>query len=125
MYAPVSPPGANRAQGAGRPVPDRAPTFFALAADALAGQSNAMTLKIATWNINSVRLRIGLVVRFLETWKPDILCLQETKCPQGQFPSSALKDIGYPYLAERGQSGYHGVAIVARMPFEAHTHRLF
>ena len=85
----------------------------------------AMTFKIATWNINSVRLRIGLVTRFLETWQPDILCLQETKCPQGQFPSSALKDIGYPYLAERGQSGYHGVAIVARIPFEAHTHRLF
>jgi len=84
-----------------------------------------MALKIATWNINSVRLRIGLVTRFLETWKPDILCLQETKCPQGQFPSAALKDIGYPYLAERGQSGYHGVAIVARIPFEAHSHRLF
>ena len=47
-----------------------------------------MALKIATWNINSVRLRIGLVTRFLETWQPDILCLQETKCPQGQFPSS-------------------------------------
>ena len=53
-----------------------------------------MPLKIATWNINSVRLRIGLVTRFLETWQPDILCLQETKCPQGQFPSAALKDIG-------------------------------
>jgi exodeoxyribonuclease III len=77
-----------------------------------------MSLSIATWNINSVRLRIGLVERFLKTSKPDILCLQETKCPQGQFPSAPLKDLGYRFIAEHGQKGYHGVAIVSRLPFE-------
>ncbi|CAN5494685.1 exodeoxyribonuclease III [soil metagenome] len=75
-----------------------------------------MTLKVATWNINSVRLRIGLVEHFLKNWAPDVLCLQETKCPQGQFPSSSLKALGYGHIAESGQSGYHGVAIVSRLP---------
>jgi exodeoxyribonuclease III len=77
-----------------------------------------MTFSIATWNINSVRLRIGLVEKLLRERAPDILCLQETKCPQGQFPSSSLKDLGYKHIAEFGQKGYHGVAIVSRIPFE-------
>lgn len=76
-----------------------------------------MSLKIVTWNINSVRLRIGHVTRLLEMWQPDVLCLQETKCPQGQFPSAPLKDLGYCHIAESGQKGYHGVAIVSRLPF--------
>jgi exodeoxyribonuclease-3 len=75
------------------------------------------TFSVATWNINSVRLRIELVARFLKEHEPDVLCLQETKCPQGQFPSSSLKDIGYSHIAEFGQKGYHGVAIVSRHPF--------
>ena len=58
---------------------------FLLAAGDKAGQTTAMALKIATWNINSVRLRIGLVTRFLETWQPDILCLQET-VPEAETP---------------------------------------
>jgi exodeoxyribonuclease III len=82
-------------------------------------------LKIATWNINSVRLRIGLVERLLKEQAPDILCLQETKCPQGQFPSSSLKDLGYTHIAEHGQKGYHGVAIVSRIPFEEHHSKQF
>jgi exodeoxyribonuclease III len=73
-------------------------------------------LKIATWNINSVRLRIESVTRFLRDQAPDVLCLQETKCPQGQFPSGPLKDMGYGHIAEFGQKGYHGVAIVSRIP---------
>jgi exodeoxyribonuclease III len=76
-----------------------------------------MSLSIATWNINSVRLRIDSVVRFLTEKQPDILCLQETKCPQGQFPSGPLKELGYGHIAEFGQKGYHGVAIVSRLPF--------
>ena len=75
-----------------------------------------MKLKIATWNINSVRLRIDLVCRLLQEHAPDILCLQETKCPQGQFPSGPLKDLGYTHIAESGQAGYHGVAIISRLP---------
>ncbi|MBI2718587.1 MAG: exodeoxyribonuclease III [Rhizobiales bacterium] len=84
-----------------------------------------MTLTLATWNINSVRLRIDLVTRFLRQWQPDILCLQETKCPQGQFPSAALNDIGYMHIAESGQKSYHGVAIVSRLPFVRTDIRLF
>lgn len=78
----------------------------------------SMGFSIATWNINSVRLRIGLVEKFLKHHAPDILCLQETKCPQGQFPSAALKALGYDHIAELGQKGYHGVAIVSRLPLD-------
>jgi exodeoxyribonuclease III len=82
-------------------------------------------LKIATWNINSVRLRIDSVVRVLKEHAPDVLCLQETKCPQGQFPSSPLKELGYSHIAEFGQKGYHGVAIVSRLPIETSYSKSF
>jgi exodeoxyribonuclease III len=75
-------------------------------------------MRIATWNINSVRLRIGLVVRFLQEYQPDLLCLQETKCPPGQFPTAAIKQAGYGFIADNGYTGHHGVAIVSRLPFE-------
>ncbi len=84
-----------------------------------------MTLKIATWNINSVRLRIGLVEKVLKHLQPDVLCLQETKCPQGQFPSATLHDLGYAHIAEFGQKGYHGVAIVSRLPFTSQFSKPF
>ena len=84
-----------------------------------------MAFSIATWNINSVRLRIDLVTRFLEEQAPDVLCLQETKCPDGQFPAGAFAKAGYKHQAINGQKGYHGVAIVARHPFEATTRRDF
>lgn len=84
-----------------------------------------MSFTVATWNINSVRLRLPLVLRLLQGWQPDVLCLQETKCPQGQFPFAAIRDAGYPFLAESGQSGYHGVAIVSRLPFEWNDLRRF
>jgi len=84
-----------------------------------------MQLKIASWNINSIRLRAPSVARFLSNWAPDVLTLQETKCPEGQFPSSVFADCGYPYIAERGQSGYHGVAIVSKLPFTNQNSRQF
>ena len=84
-----------------------------------------MGIRLATWNINSVRLRIGLVERILQEHQPDIICLQETKCPQGQFPSSSLHEMGYKYIAEFGQKGYHGVAIVSRLPFTEQHSRNF
>jgi exodeoxyribonuclease III len=84
-----------------------------------------MPLKVATWNINSVRLRIELVKKLLAEQNPDILCLQETKCPQGQFPAAPLRDMGYAHLAEFGQKGYHGVAIVSKLPFTASSSRDF
>lgn len=75
-----------------------------------------MSLSVATWNINSVRLRLDLVLRFLEESKPDLLCLQEIKCQNSQFPEQAFVDAGYPFLAVNGQKGYHGVATVSRLP---------
>lgn len=82
-------------------------------------------MKIATWNINSVRLRIDLVMRFLNQIKPDILCLQETKCPDDKFPFDALHAAGYQHIATRGQPGYHGVAIISRHPFSGSFSRDF
>lgn len=73
-------------------------------------------LTIATWNINSVRLRAGLVVRFLKQAQPDILCLQEIKCPEVLFPREPFVELGYPYISISGQPGYHGVATISRLP---------
>lgn len=76
-----------------------------------------MRLRIATWNINSVRLRIDLVARFLAGQSPDVLCLQETKCRDSEYPSAEFRKLGYEHLAINGQKGYHGVAIVSKVPF--------
>lgn len=75
------------------------------------------TLKIASWNINSVRLRIDLVTRFLGECQPDILCLQETKVVNDQFPENPFRKMGYGHIALNGQKAYHGVAIVSKLPF--------
>ncbi|MFD2236475.1 exodeoxyribonuclease III [Aureimonas populi] len=77
-----------------------------------------MPFTIATWNINSVRLRIGLVEHFLRTHAPDVLCLQETKCPNELFPREAFEALGYGHVAIHGQKGYHGVATISKLPFE-------
>ena len=84
-----------------------------------------MQFTIATWNINSVRLRVDLVARFLREEQPDILCLQETKCRDGEFPSSKFQKLGYAHVATNGQKGYHGVAVVSKMPLEVLDRRSF
>lgn len=84
-----------------------------------------MSVSLATWNINSVRLRIGLVTQFLSEHKPDILCLQEIKCQNDQFPAKELAAAGYPHQAVHGQKGYHGVAIVSRLPLSETNRRSF
>ncbi|MHB8886622.1 MAG: exodeoxyribonuclease III [Methylovirgula sp.] len=76
-----------------------------------------MRLTVATWNINSVRLRIELVARFLREHAPDVLCLQETKCRDAEFPAGEFRKLGYEHLAISGQKGYHGVAIASKLPF--------
>jgi exodeoxyribonuclease III len=53
-----------------------------------------MRLTVSTWNINSVRLRIELVAKFVKSARPDVLCLQETKCPDDQFPLKRFKRLG-------------------------------
>ena len=75
-----------------------------------------MSLTIASWNINSVRLRADLVARLAEERDPDVICLQETKCPDGSFPHKAFHALGYRHIAISGQKGYHGVAVLSRRP---------
>jgi exodeoxyribonuclease-3 len=77
-----------------------------------------MAFKISTWNINSVRLRIDLVAKFLKSARPDVLCLQETKCPDDAFPLKRFERLGYAHAALSGQKGYHGVAVLSRVPFD-------
>lgn len=78
-----------------------------------------MTLKIATWNINSVRLRIELVARLTAEARPDVLCLQETKAEESVFPFDALKAMGWRHIHVAGMKGYNGVAILSKRPFTA------
>ena len=75
-----------------------------------------MTFTLATWNINSVRLREGLVARLLTDEAPDILCLQECKSPVELIPMDQFRALGYTHLVARGQKGYNGVAILSRLP---------
>lgn len=79
-------------------------------------------LRIATWNINSVRLRIDQVARFVHEAKVDVLMLQEIKCNTDQFPENAFRDMGLPYLKVAGQKGWHGVAIASRLPIGDSPH---
>ena len=77
-----------------------------------------MTFTIATWNINSVRLRENLVLRLLTEEAPDILCLQECKSPVEKIPLEGFSALGYPHIVARGQKGYNGVAILSKQPLE-------
>jgi exodeoxyribonuclease III len=84
-----------------------------------------MPITVTTWNINSVRLRINLVARFVKMARPDILCLQETKCPDDSFPIKRFRRLGYEHVALNGQKGHHGVVVLSRLAFESQTIRTF
>ncbi|MBL8589570.1 MAG: exodeoxyribonuclease III [Methylobacteriaceae bacterium] len=84
-----------------------------------------MTFKLATWNINSVRLRLPIVAQLLEAERPDALCLQETKCRDAEFPLAALRKLGYEHIEINGQKGYHGVATLSRWKMKAVERRGF
>ena len=77
-----------------------------------------MAFTVATWNINSVRLRQDLVHRLLKAERPDVLCLQECKSPVEKIPFDRFKRLGYTHMVARGQKGYNGVAILSRLPIE-------
>lgn len=77
-----------------------------------------MSFTLATWNINSVRLREGLVLKLLEEEGPDVLCLQECKSPVEKIPTEGFAALGYHHMVARGQKGYNGVAILSRQPLE-------
>lgn len=84
-----------------------------------------MTLSVVTWNINSVRLRLPMVLDFLGKYRPDVLMLQEIKCTNDQFPRNAFAEAGYPHHAVHGQKGYHGVAIVSKFALTDISSRVF
>lgn len=75
-----------------------------------------MTFTLATWNINSVRLREGLVARLMQEDAPDVLCLQECKSPVDKIPLETFEALGYRHMVARGQKGYNGVAIFSKIP---------
>lgn len=75
-------------------------------------------MRLLTWNINSVRLRLPLLLRLMSEQKPDLVCLQETKCPDEHFPVEAIRSAGYGHLHFHGMKSYNGVAILSRIPFE-------
>jgi len=77
-------------------------------------------LRIATWNINSLRLRLPLLPRLIEALEPDVICLQETKVPDELFPLEGVKALGFEHVRFRGMKGYNGVAILSRIPFVPH-----
>lgn len=74
------------------------------------------TISIASWNINSVRARIGIVEKFLREEQPDILCLQETKVECGLFPADMFRSLGYTHIVTNGQRMHHGVATISKIP---------
>lgn len=75
-------------------------------------------LKLATWNVNSIRVRLPQVLEWAERNRPDVLCLQETKVTDDEFPTAAVRAAGYhAYYA--GQKSYNGVATLTRLPAEA------
>ncbi|WP_026088163.1 exodeoxyribonuclease III [Bartonella rattaustraliani] len=84
-----------------------------------------MSLRVATWNINSIRLRLAQVLQYLDLFSTDVLCLQETKCPDTLFPIEAFEAVGYKHIALSGQKSYNGVAIVSRLPFKNVEKRFF
>ncbi len=75
-------------------------------------------MRLVTWNINSVRLRIGLVAKMIDRLKPDVLCLQETKTPDEFFPVDALVAKGFAHHHFTGMKGYNGVAIFSKLPLD-------
>ncbi|MEM1101441.1 MAG: exodeoxyribonuclease III [Pseudomonadota bacterium] len=77
-----------------------------------------MPFTLATWNINSVRLRADLVVKLMTEEAPDVLCLQECKSLVEKIPLEAFEAAGYGHCVARGQKGYNGVAILSKQPLE-------
>lgn len=77
-------------------------------------------MRIATWNVNSIRLRLDNTLAWLAERQPDIVCLQEIKCQDEQFPREAFEQLGYN-VAVHGQKGFNGVAVLSRLPFDEVT----
>jgi len=73
-------------------------------------------MKIVSWNVNSVRIRLEHLKKIVSTWNPDIICLQETKVEDASFPHADLVSLGFPHILFSGQKSYNGVAILSKFP---------
>ncbi len=80
-------------------------------------------MRIATWNVNSIKQRLDNAAAWLGERQPDVVCLQETKCVDDAFPREAFESLGYN-VAIHGQKGFNGVAILSKAPFDEVTARL-
>ena len=80
-------------------------------------------MRIATWNINSIKQRMDNLVAWLAERQPEVLCLQETKCVDEAFPREPLEAIGYN-VAVHGQKGFNGVAVLSKLRFDEVMARL-
>jgi exodeoxyribonuclease-3 len=80
-------------------------------------------MRVATWNVNSVKQRLENLLAWLGERRPDIVCLQETKCVDEAFPREPIEALGYN-VAVHGQKTFNGVAILSKLPFEEVTPRL-
>jgi exodeoxyribonuclease-3 len=78
-------------------------------------------MKIASWNVNSVRIRGHILKRYVEQAKPDVLCLQETKVEDKDFPHDLVSELGFKYHLFSGQKSYNGVAIFSKVPLTLHS----
>ena len=76
-----------------------------------------MGIRIATWNINSIRIRLDGLRRLKDIARPDVVCLQETKVADHLFPADAVRELGFEHQLLHGAKGYNGVAILSRRPF--------
>ena len=77
------------------------------------------SLKVATWNVNSIKVRLPLLLNWLDEAKPDIICLQEIKCLAADFPTMEARGRGY-HCEIVGQKSYNGVAILSKEPAGYH-----
>ena len=73
-------------------------------------------MRIVSWNVNSVRLRLDSLARLASEWQPDVICLQEVKAQAQDFPFEAIRALGYGEIHLRSMKGYNGVAILSRLP---------
>ena len=76
-------------------------------------------MKIVTWNINSIRLRIDLIAKLAREEDPDLILLQETKVENISFPEEACRNLGFDHLFFDGEKSYNGVAILSKIPFDS------
>lgn len=76
------------------------------------------SFKLTTWNVNSIRIRLDLLRRLVAEAAPDVICLQEVKAKEEDFPFTSIHELGYPHIALYGMAGYNGVAIISKYPLQ-------